>query len=318
MRKPRSPPAHDPLDRTLLAKALAVLDDPVFITDRDGHIVWVNAAFSARSGYAPGEAIGRKPSLLSSGKQDASFYHTLWETILAGHVWRGEVVERRKDGSLYTVEEVISPLRDSQGAITHFATIQHDITQRKQETERERYLAYHDALTGLANRVLFIDLLQQAMVHCAQHKHMLAVLFMDIDRFKQVNDGFGHDIGDRLLAAIAQRLKAGVRKGADAVARLSGDEFAILQTHLHDAQAPIALARKLVRSISQPFVFDGLTVQTGASIGIARYPDSSETAEDLLRKADKAMYLAKKRNGDHCQLYDPALCESLPTTPDMH
>lgn len=314
MRKPRSPRSGEALDQSLLAKALAALDAPVFITDRDGHIAWVNAAFSARSGYAPDEAIGRKPSLLSSGKQDASFYRTLWETILAGHVWRGEVVERCKDGSLYTVEEVISPLRDSQGAITHFATIQHDITQRKQETERERYLAYHDPLTGLANRVLFIDLLQQAMVQSVHHKRMLAVLFMDIDRFKQVNDRLGHDVGDRLLAAVAQRLKAGVRKNTDAVARLSGDEFAILQTDLHDEQAAVVLARKLVQSISQPFVFEGLTVKTAASIGIARYPDSSETAEDLLRKADKAMYLAKKGGGDHCRVYDPALCENLPTS----
>lgn len=318
MRGPPGRHSRKPVGQALLAKALALLDDPIFITDRDGHIVWVNEAFTVRSGYAPQEAIGRKPSLLGSGQQDASFYAALWETILAGRVWRGEVTERCKDGSFYVVEEVISPLRDADGTITHFAAIQHDITLRKQATERERFLAYHDALTGLANRVLFLDLLQQAMARSAQHKRTLAVLFMDIDRFKQVNDRFGHDIGDRLLAAIAQRLKSGVRKTADAVARLGGDEFAILQTDLHGEQEAVALARKLVQAIAQPFVLQGQAVRASASIGITIYHDPGETPEELLRRADKAMYLAKKNGLDHCQLYDRALCENLPTSPDAH
>ncbi|MEO8158415.1 MAG: sensor domain-containing diguanylate cyclase [Betaproteobacteria bacterium] len=318
MRRTQSTHSRDPVGQALLAKALALLDDPIFITDHDGHIVWVNEAFTVRSGYAPQEAIGRKPSLLGSGKQDASFYTALWETILAGRVWRGEVMERCKDGSLYVVEEVISPLRDADGTITHFAAIQHDVTLRKQATERERFLAYHDALTGLANRVLFLDLLQQAMARTAQHKRTLAVLFMDIDRFKQVNDSFGHDVGDSLLAAIALRLKAGVRKTVDAVARLSGDEFAILQSDLHDEQEAVALARKLIQSISQPFVLQGHAVRVSASIGIAIYHDPGETPQELLRRADKAMYLAKKNGLDNCQLYDRALCENLPTSPEAH
>jgi diguanylate cyclase (GGDEF)-like protein/PAS domain S-box-containing protein len=309
MRTPRSEHIQEPVEQGLLAKALATVGDPIFIADQSGHIVWVNAAFSERSGFSSQEAIGHTPSFLKSGSHDTAFYRELWQTILAGRVWRGEVVERRKDGSLYTAEEVITPLRDDKGTVTHFLAIQHDITLRKQEAEREHFLAYHDALTGLNNRVLFLDLVQQAISHSKGSLRPLALLFLDLDNFKMVNDTFGHETGDRLLIAVAERISAAVRKTTDAVARLSGDEFAILQTGLRDSQAALSLARKLLHSVSQPFVLEGRTVQTAASIGIAMYPTDGELPEDLLRKADKAMYLAKGRGGSNCQLYDPALCQ---------
>lgn len=283
--------------------------DPIFITDHTGRIVWVNEAFSERSGYSAQEAVGHTPSFLKSGRHDASFYRELWQTILAGRVWRGEVVERRKDGCLYTADEVITPLRDDKGAVIHFVAIHHDISLRKQEAEREHFLAYHDALTGLYNRVLFLDLLQQAIARSKSSLHPLSLLFLDMDNFKPINDTCGHETGDRLLVAVAERLGAAVRKTTDAVARLSGDEFVILQTDLSDPQAALTLARKLLHSLSQPFVLEGRKVQTGVSIGIAIYPTDGELPEDLLRNADKAMYLAKSRGGGNCQLYDPALCQ---------
>jgi diguanylate cyclase len=291
-----------------MAKALATAADPIFITDHTGCIVWVNEAFSERSGFSPQEAVGQTPSFLKSGRHDESFYRELWQTILAGRVWRGEVVERGKDGSLYTADEVITPLRDDKGSVTHFVAIQHDITLHKQEAEREHFLAYHDALTGLYNRVLFLDLVQQAIARSKRSMHPLALLFLDLDNFKLINDTFGHETGDRLLVAVAERLSAAVRKTTDAVARLSGDEFAILQTGLNDAQAALSLARKLIHSISLPFVLEGRKVQIGVSVGIAIHPTDGELPEELLRNADKAMYLAKSRGGGDCQLYDPALC----------
>ena len=310
VRKLKDVDSREAVGQGLLAKALATAADPIFITDHTGRIVWVNEAFSERSGFSPQEAVGQTPSFLKSGRHDASFYRELWQTILAGRVWRGEVVERRKDGSLYTADEVITPLRDDKGTVTHFVAIQRDITLRRQEAEREHFLAYHDALTGLYNRVLFLDLVQQAISRSKRSLHPLALLFLDLDNFKLINDTFGHETGDRLLVAVAERLGAAVRKTTDAVARLSGDEFAILQTGLNDPQAALSLARNLLHSISLPFLLEGQKVQTGVSIGIAMYPTDGEVPDELLRNADKAMYLAKSRGRGNCQLYDPALCQS--------
>jgi diguanylate cyclase (GGDEF)-like protein/PAS domain S-box-containing protein len=286
----------------LLAKALASVANAIFITDQRGCIVWANDAFSRLSGYSQQEAIGQTPSLLKSGKQDPSFYRELWQTIVAGSVWRGEVVERHKDGSYFTVDEVITPLRDDRGAITHYIAIQHDITRHKQESERERYLAYHDTLTGLPNRAQFLDVLEQAVANARAARKSLALLYVDIDNFKSVNDTLGHEGGDRLLVAVAERLSAAVRK-TDTVARLGGDEFAILQTDFISTDVATLSGRKLLNSVSQPFVLDGHKVYASVSIGIAMYPVDGERAQDLLRNADQAMYRAKNQGRNRYQLY---------------
>ena len=299
-----------PVEPGLLARALSKAADPIFITDYSGHVVWINEAFSERSGFSLQEVMGQTPGFLKSGRHDASFYHELWSTIIAGQIWRGDVVERRKDGLLYTVDEVITPLRDGNGTVTHFVVIQRDVTLRNQETERERFLAYHDPLTGLYNRVLFVELLRQAVSRSEGSRNRFALLFLDLDNFKLINDTFGHPTGDQLLVAVAERLSAAVRKTTDAIARLSGDEFAILQSDIGDPQAAVAIARKLLHSISQPFVLEGRKVHAGMSIGIAIYPTDGATPEELLRNADKAMYLAKSRGRGSHQLYDSALCDT--------
>lgn len=273
----------------LFIKALTCVANAVFITDHQGRIVWVNEAFSRLSGYSCQEAVGQTPSFLKSGQQSLAFYRELWQTILAGNVWRGDVIERHKDGSLYTVDEVITPLRDDAGAITHYVAVQHDITQRKQETEREHYLAYHDPLTRLSNRVLFLDVLEQSIANAKRTGLPLALLYVDIDNFKQINDALGHKAGDQLLVAVANRLRAAVRK-TDIVARLGGDEIAILQTNLFEVNIATTLAQKLLRVILQPFVLEGQKIEASISIGIAFYPNDSENLEDLLNKADQAMY----------------------------
>jgi len=287
---------------SLLAHALASTASAILITDSSGEIVWINEAFSRLSGYLPEELIGRTPALLKSGKQSHAFYSELWQTILEGKVWQGEVVDQRKDGSLYMVDEIITPLFDRQGGITHFIAIQHDITQQRKSSEREHHLAYHDALTDLPNRLHFLDLQQQAISHARRTQNMLATLFLDLDRFKAVNDTLGHHAGDLLLSAVAERLRSAVRQ-ADVVARFGGDEFAVLLTNLPDAGVAVALARKLLELLARPFVLRGEKIEIGASIGIAIYPADGEDAETLLMNADKAMYQAKCRGGNSYQLF---------------
>ena len=220
MRTTRGNLIPQPVEEDLLARALSKAADPIFITDYSGYIVWVNEAFSERSGFPSQEVIGKTPGFLKSGRHEASFYRELWSTIIAGQIWRGDVVERRKDGLLYTVDEVITPLLDDNGIATHFLVIQRDVTLRNKETERERFLAYHDPLTGLYNRVLFVELLRQAVSRSGSSGKQFALLFLDLDNFKLINDTFGHHTGDQLLVAVAERLSAAVRKTTDAIARL--------------------------------------------------------------------------------------------------
>ncbi|MBI3898216.1 MAG: sensor domain-containing diguanylate cyclase [Gammaproteobacteria bacterium] len=301
----------------LLANALTVIANPVFIADRRGYIVWVNDAFCRISGYSPDEIIGKSPRILKSGKQDAAFYRQLWETILAGNTWHGEVAQRRKDGSLFTVEEAISPLRDDTGAITHYVAIHHDVTRRKNEVERERYLAYHDTLTDLPNRAMFFDVLKQALAKSGRTANSLALLYVDVDNFKSINDTLGHHSGDRLLRAVADRLRAAVRKH-DTVARLGGDEFAVLQTDLDHPEIADALAAKVLDTISQPFMIDGHTVHVSVSIGIAIHPGDGDSPPDLLGNADRAMYQAKNHGRNNYRRHCPMTPRLLVSVQECH
>ncbi|MDH4559033.1 diguanylate cyclase [Pseudomonas sp. BN417] len=283
-------------DQQLLVKALEAATNAILITDRSGCIVWVNPALCHQSGYMLHELIGQTPHLLHSGHQNLAFYQDLWQTILAGRAWQGQLIERRKDGGCYTVNQVITPLFDDTGCITHFVAIQHSQTMADQERAQMHQLAYHDGLTGLANRMLFLELVRHAINHAAQQGLMLGLMFLDLDQFKQVNDRFSHAIGDQLLVAVAERLGRSVRK-TDVVARLSGDEFAILVTNLDRAEVLESMASLLVASIDQPFMLDEHLVQSHISIGISLYPTDGSTAELLLDRADAAMYKAKAIGG---------------------
>lgn len=303
-----SQPDFRPIAEETLTKAFKCIANAVFITDKAGHIVWVNDAFSRLSGYSEAEAIGSSPAILNSGNQSHMFYSDLWHTILLGKTWRGIVVDRRKDGLLYTADETITPLADEEGNITHFIAIQHDITPRSQELEREFFLAYHDVLTGLSNRAYFMNKQQQAMHQARRNHRMVGLLFLDLDRFKPINDTLGHAIGDALLVAVAERLRSAVRKD-DVIARFGGDEFAVLVADVHDIDIVLALAQKLLDVLSQQFLLGGHIIHTYASVGIATYPNGSEDPEVLLTQADQAMYQAKKAGGNRFQLYAPAASE---------
>ena len=290
----------------LLARALEAAANAVFIADRDGRIVWVNDAFCRLSGYGRDECIGRTPGLLKSGRQSADFYRELWATILAGRTWQGEVVERRRDGSLWTASQVITPLLDESGAVTHFVAIQHDVTASSEAREAIERLAFHDSLTGLPNRVSFLESLGRALARAAAEHRMLALLYLDLDDFKPVNDAMGHAAGDALLIAVAERLRGAVRK-TDTVARLGGDEFAVLLTDVGHPDVAGALAGKLVDRIGQPYMLDRRRISVGASIGISLYPRDGATIDELLRHADAAMYAAKADGRRRYRFYDPSL-----------
>lgn len=286
----------------VLADALERVANAIFITDETGHIVWMNQAFTCLCGYSPDELLGNTPAILNSGMQTKSFYAELWQTIMSGNAWRGTMIDRRKDGTIYTVDETITPLFNEHGVITHFIAIQQDMTLRSMQQQHEHYLAYHDVLTGLSNRAHFIDVQKQALQHAAHAKSMVALLLLDLDKFKPVNDTFGHDVGDQLLQAVAERLTSAVRK-SDTVARLGGDEFAILLPELHDVDAAVTLASKLVSALAQTFVIDKHKLHIRVSIGISVYPSDDQAPEELLRKADQAMYAAKQHGGSSYRLY---------------
>lgn len=276
----------------LLSTALATANNAVFITDREGRIQWVNKAFSQLSGYAPEEILGQTPRLLKSGVHDAAYYERLWQTILAGEPFTSQTTERRKDGSLYTVRQVITPVRDSQGRVSHFISMHEDISEALAAQARIEHMAHFDALTGLPNRSLFFDRLAQALAMSRRSGDRVALFFLDLDRFKPVNDTYGHGVGDALLRAVAERLSGCVRE-SDTVARIAGDEFTIILPRIPGREDAARVAEKIIRVIGEPFEVEGHRIQIGVSIGIAFFPDDAEDPEALIRRADNAMYAAK-------------------------
>ena len=293
------------IDQQLLhlqGTAMASISHAVFITDCKGCIKWVNKAFTRLSGYPSEEVYGQTPCLLKSGKHDTSFYQSIWQTILSGDVWRGEIVNRRKDGGLYTVQQTITPLRDIQGKVFRFVAIHEDITDKKQSDAHILYMAYYDTLTNLPNRNLFYDRLQHELAHAHRNERMLAVMFLDLDRFKVINDTLGHTYGDRVLKAVAERLKGCVRE-SDTVSRWGGDEFVFIITNIIQPQDVAFTAHKIFNEMSSPFQLEERKVSITPTIGIAVYPLDASDAENLIKKADTAMYHGKERGRNTFKFY---------------
>ncbi len=282
--------------------AMESIANAVFITDRDGRITWVNNAFTQLSGYTAGEIYGKTPRLFKSGKYDIPFYRHVWQTILKGKVWRGEVVNRHKDGNLYTVNQTITPLLDTQGNVCHFVAIHEDISEKKAAEERILYMAHYDTLTNLPNRILFRDHLELELAHAHRNGRMVAVLFLDLDRFKIINDTMGHAFGDHLLKMVAERLKGCVREG-DTVSRLGGDEFTFIIPDISQPHEAVLIARKILTAMSPSFQVEGHEVHVTPSIGIAVYPVDAHDAGNLIKKADTAMYHAKEEGKNTFRFY---------------
>ena len=290
----------------LQSSALSAAANSIFITDTRGRITWANAAFCRLTGFTIEELIDQTPRLLKSGKHDAEFYQELWETILAGQVWSGEVFEQRKNGEIFTVQQTITPLADVAGEITHFIAVQEDITARKDSEARVEQMAYHDALTGLSNRVDLRNRLEQAVQQAKRHSRSLAIHYIDLDRFKVVNDSLGHAAGDELLQAVARRLESCLRV-SDTAARIGGDEFAVLQQGITDLDGAATLASKILGAMAEPFQLSGRDTRISSSIGISVFPLDSNKPEELLRNADMAMYLAKNEGRNNFQFFTSAL-----------
>ena len=290
----------------LQSSALAAAANSIFITDQKGRIMWANAAFCRMSGYRLDELVKETPRRTMSGMHDAGFYEDLWKSIRSGKVWSGEVIERRKNGELYTVQQTITPLTDSCGQITHFIAVHEDITARKDAEAHIEQMAYHDALTGLPNRVQLQSRLAEAAEHARRHSRSLALHFIDLDRFKVVNDTLGHAVGDNLLQAVSERLKHCLR-ASDMAARIGGDEFAILQPEIANLEEAAALAHKIIGTMEAPFHLSGRDIHISPSIGISVFPLDSSSPEELLKNADLAMYLAKKEGRNNFQFFTAAL-----------
>jgi diguanylate cyclase (GGDEF)-like protein/PAS domain S-box-containing protein len=274
----------------------------IVITDQNNRIVSVNPAFTEITGYTADEAIGNTPSMLSSGKQPKEFYREMWQSLERKRHWHGELWNRRKNGEIFAEQLSINVVTHKDGSVHRYVAIFSDITEKKLAEDMMWRHANYDAVTELPNRRLFFDRLDQEIRKCRRSTQSLALFFIDLDRFKEVNDTCGHDIGDRLLVEAAQRLNACVRD-TDTLARLGGDEFTLILTELNDTHRVEAVAVNIRDALARPFVIDEIALNISGSIGIALYPDNTADAYDLVAKADIAMYEAKRQGRNRYCFY---------------
>jgi diguanylate cyclase (GGDEF)-like protein/PAS domain S-box-containing protein len=272
------------------------------VTDAKGVILRVNRAFTESTGYSAEEAIGRTPSMLKSGRHDDQFYRDMWTAIAETGGWQGEIWDRRKNGEIYPKWLTISAVKDESGTITHYIGTHFDITERKKAEEKIQTLAFYDQLTGLANRFSLHERLVQALGLARRSGKQVALMMIDLDNFKTINDTLGHHIGDLLLIEVAQRLGSSVRH-TDLVARLGGDEFVVVLADIESPADAAHVADKIISVVSAPYIVEGNELRTSSSIGICLFPDDAEESQDLLKKADAAMYHAKANGRSNYQFF---------------
>lgn len=295
---------HERIEEQLRQFA-AVFDstmESILVVSTDGRIIMVNRAFTRSTGYAAEEAQGESLELLCSGREDESFYRDLIKTLRDEGRWQGEIWIRCKHGGTFPVWASISAVRNGQGNIASYACVFSDITVIKQTEEQLSYLAHHDALTGLPNRLAFAARLDNALARAKRYSHRVALLYLDLDHFKPINDTLGHGYGDRLLQTVAERLRNCVR-AEDTIARLGGDEFVVILDEINHPQNAARLAQKIAQSIEQPIRLNGRQVTISGSIGISIYPDNAVDGDNLLKTADAAMYAVKQHGRRHYRFY---------------
>ncbi|MBK7675918.1 MAG: EAL domain-containing protein [Candidatus Accumulibacter sp.] len=290
----------------LAASVFSASTSGICIAAADQRIVSINPALTAITGYSSDEIIGQTPKLFSSGRQRIAFYREMWNCISVRGVWRGEIWNRRKNGEVFPAWLTITAVRNGDGVVTHYIGSFYDITERKRSEEHINFLAHHDPLTRLPNRTLLDNRIRQAIARSRCNDDHTAVFFLDLDRFKLINDTLGHDTGDRLLARIAELLTEVLRE-TETVARLGGDEFIIVVPGLTDVTSAATLAGKVLEVVSSPQIIDERPLHVTPSIGISVYPDDGEDASTLLRNADTAMYHAKERGRNNFQFFTPAM-----------
>lgn len=286
----------------LVAQMFNSSREAMVITDRSNCIVSVNDAFTTLTGYAREEALGQNPRILQSGRNDLGFYQRMWLSIVDKGYWRGDIWDRRKDGSNYPKFLAISAIHNEGGEIVNFSAIFYDITERKSLEDKLDHLAHYDALTGLPNRMLLQDRLEQAIAIAERQQQKFALLFIDLDGFKKINDDMGHPVGDEVLKIVAERLLTVIR-GMDTAARLGGDEFVVVLTDIRSAENAAWVAEKVVATLSSPYLIGGLSLPLSASIGVSIYPSDEKAAHELLRTADEALYKAKRGGKRQVKFY---------------
>jgi diguanylate cyclase (GGDEF)-like protein/PAS domain S-box-containing protein len=290
----------------LSATVLEYIADGVMVIDLAGRIVAINPAFTQITGYTESEALGRDSTLTRSSRHERSFHQRLWEELGESGFWRGELWNMRKNGELYLEWLTISAVRDNTGEISHYVGVFSDITKVKESQDKLDHMAHHDPLTALPNRLLFHDRLQHALLRAARDGERLAILFIDLDRFKNVNDTLGHHVGDELLKQVAGALTLHLREG-DTLARLGGDEFIVLLENIDGAAGASHVAGKLVAMFEQPFIVADYELFVTGSVGISLYPGDATDLNMLIRNADAAMYQAKARGRNGYQFYAPSM-----------
>ena len=301
---------HRNSDRLLLAaQVFENAAEGIMITTARGVIEMVNPAFSRITGYSPAEAIGQTPTLLRSGRHPRAFYERMWETVMRDGEWQGEVWNRRKSGEVYPEWLNISTVRDDDGTVQHYIGFFFDITDVKVSEAQLEHMAHHDALTGLPNRSLLNDRIDTALRRAKRDHHQLALIFLDLDHFKNINDSFGHPVGDEVLKQVGARLLECVRD-EDTVARLGGDEFIVLMDDLHETAEAEQAAQRVLACLNPSINIDHQEFFVSASLGISVFPQDGETVEALIRNADTAMYQAKHLGRSNAQRYAEQQTES--------
>ncbi|AKJ97867.1 EAL domain-containing protein [Pseudomonas sp. WP18] len=296
-------------DRERLRQAAAVFDctrEGVLVTDRNGLIVHVNRAFMAITGYEEDEVLGQRPNLFKSGRHGADFYRAMFTALAEVGEWSGEIWNRRKSGEIYPQWQTIRVIRDDDAKVSHYVAVFSDISAIKDSEHELAHLAHHDPLTGLPNRLLFSDRTEQALASAQLHKRGCALLLVDLDHFKNINDSLGHNVGDELLKRVAERFRGLFAPGVT-LARLGGDEFAVLVENCSQPGQAAVLARRILDALKEPLRFDDHALFINASVGISLFPGDARSAGQLLRNADSALFKAKSAGRDGYALYTEEL-----------
>jgi len=305
--------ARDITERKLAEAELAIsatvfhAQEAMVVTDCDSIILKTNEAFARVTGYNAEESVGRKMSFLSSGIHDKKFYEKMWTSIINNGGWQGEIWNRRKSGEVYPEWLTVTAIKGKEGYTSYYVGTMIDITKRKAIEEQVKHLAHHDALTNLPNRVLFNDRLHLALAQARRARQLMCVMFLDLDRFKPVNDSLGHDVGDQLLKLVAERISECIKRESDTVARVGGDEFVILLPRIDKQEDALTIAALIHQALEQEFVIRGHSISISSSIGIALFPYHGTDEATLMRNADNAMYAAKKAGRGCYRLFENTL-----------
>ncbi|GMB08293.1 putative bifunctional diguanylate cyclase/phosphodiesterase [Thermolongibacillus altinsuensis] len=290
----------------IVAAIIEHTDEGIIITDAQGNILLTNPAFETVTGYTLEEVIGKNPNILQSGLHDHIFYRQMWNDLQEKGMWKGEIWNKRKNGEIFVEWLTIKAVKNERGETTNYVAIFSDITHHKRTIEQLTKLANYDLLTNIPNRQLFKKRLENLIETSRRHQQQFAVLFLDLDRFKYINDELGHHSGDLLLKKVASRLKQ-ILKTKDTIARIGGDEFVIILPNLKHLREAVRVAENIIEMLKAPFSIDGKEVYISTSIGISFYPNDGNDVETLLRNADRAMRKAKKSGRNHFEVYHKEL-----------